>query len=185
VLAYAGETPLIIRAGGDGASGAKRLAFGFDLHDSSLPLQNDFPILVQNILNWFLPPKAAQAGRVTAGSPAFVAMEPGAASYDVLTPEGDLLAGLTRRQFDSTGEAGFYAVTQRDGAGEVIAESGFAVNPEVEGESELRTAGGSSDGAGQDGDGARLWRRWNLWPYVIFSALALMAAEWWVYHRGA
>ncbi len=183
VLAYIGEAPLIIRAENAGGNGTKRLAFGFDLHDSSLPLQKDFPILVQNILNWFLPPADAQTGRVTAGSPAFVTMAGDTASYDVLTPGGKNLTGLTRRQFDGTGEPGFYSVIQRDGAGGPLAESAFAINPVVEDESELRTAGGGT-GSAENG-GAELRRSLNLWPYVILSALLLMAAEWWVYHRGA
>ena len=28
---------------------------GFDLHDSNLPLKYDFPVLIQNILDWLLP----------------------------------------------------------------------------------------------------------------------------------
>ncbi len=183
VLAYSGEIPVIIADEAADAAGTKRLAFGFDFHDSDLPLKNDFPILVQNILGWFLPPKDARAGRVTAGFPAFVAMDGGVAAYDVLTPGGRRLTGLERRQFDDTREPGFYTVVTMDSAGAALAESGFAVNPAVEGESELRTAQGGT-GPVNTAETA-LWRRWNLWPYVILSALALMAAEWWVYHRGA
>ena len=28
---------------------------GFDLHNSNLPLKYDFPVLIQNILDWLLP----------------------------------------------------------------------------------------------------------------------------------
>ena len=30
-------------------------ALGFDLHDSNLPLKYDFPVLIQNMLDWLLP----------------------------------------------------------------------------------------------------------------------------------
>ena len=32
---------------------------GFDLHDSNLPLKYDFPVLIQNILDWLLPEETA------------------------------------------------------------------------------------------------------------------------------
>lgn len=35
------------------------VALGFDLHDSNLPLKYDFPVLIQNILNWLLPAETA------------------------------------------------------------------------------------------------------------------------------
>ena len=40
------------------------VAIGFDLHDSNLPLKYDFPVLIQNILDWLLPEAAetAEAG---------------------------------------------------------------------------------------------------------------------------
>ena len=31
------------------------VAIGFDLHNSNLPMKYDFPVLMQNILNWLLP----------------------------------------------------------------------------------------------------------------------------------
>ena len=31
------------------------VALGFDLHDSNLPMKYDFPVLIQNILDWLLP----------------------------------------------------------------------------------------------------------------------------------
>ena len=39
---------------------------GFDLHESNLPLKYDFPVLIQNILNWLLPEEeTAEAGERT------------------------------------------------------------------------------------------------------------------------
>ena len=37
---------------------------GFDLHNSNLPMKYDFPVLIQNILDWLLPEQAetAEAG---------------------------------------------------------------------------------------------------------------------------
>ena len=35
---------------------------GFDLHNSNLPLKYDFPVLIQNILDWLLPAEATADG---------------------------------------------------------------------------------------------------------------------------
>lgn len=179
-LAYIGDEPLIILGEEDGA---KRLAFGFDFHESNLPMQKDFPILVQNILAWFLPLKEGQTGQVAVGDTALISLQGGAAHYDIRLPDGNVLQGQSARQFTETQQPGFYAVTQYDGSGGVLTESGFAVNASASGESELRTAG-QTDG-GQAAQASELWRRWNIWPYLIIAALLLMSLEWWVYHRGA
>ena len=38
---------------------------GFDLHNSNLPLKYDFPVLIQNILDWLLPAETAEEGEST------------------------------------------------------------------------------------------------------------------------
>ena len=43
------------------------VVLGFDLHDSNLPLKYDFPVLIQNALNWLLP--ADTAAEADAGAP--------------------------------------------------------------------------------------------------------------------
>ena len=52
---HGGKTAL--RAGEDpvAAYTENEVVIGFDLHETNLPLKYDFPILVQNVLNWLLP----------------------------------------------------------------------------------------------------------------------------------
>ena len=45
------------------------VAFGFDLHNSNLPLKYDFPVLIQNILDWMLPSETAGEAENTALMP--------------------------------------------------------------------------------------------------------------------
>ena len=59
-------------------------ALGFDLHNSNLPLKYDFPVLIQNTLDWLLP-----AG--TAGDEETEALMPMAES-DVRTVAPDDMA---------------------------------------------------------------------------------------------
>ena len=42
---------------------------GFDLHNSNLPLKYDFPVLIQNMLDWLLPEETAEAGDTEALMP--------------------------------------------------------------------------------------------------------------------
>ncbi len=44
-------------------------AIGFDLHDSNLPLKYDFPVLIQNILDWILPTETEEAAETEAPMP--------------------------------------------------------------------------------------------------------------------
>ena len=37
-------------------------ALGFDLHNSNLPLKYDFPVLIQNTLDWLLPAETTGGG---------------------------------------------------------------------------------------------------------------------------
>ena len=39
-------------------------ALGFDLHNSNLPLKYDFPVLIQNMLDWLLPAEEETDGNV-------------------------------------------------------------------------------------------------------------------------
>lgn len=55
-----GEDPVIAWADGT-------VVLGFDLHDTNLPLKYDFPVLIQNILDWLLP--AETAGAAETGAP--------------------------------------------------------------------------------------------------------------------
>jgi hypothetical protein len=43
------------------------VVLGFDVHDSNLPLKYDFPVLIQNILDWLLPEETA--GETDTGAP--------------------------------------------------------------------------------------------------------------------
>ena len=42
---------------------------GFDLHNSNLPLKYDFPVLIQNMLDWLLPAETAEAEGTEAPMP--------------------------------------------------------------------------------------------------------------------
>ncbi|MCR8635477.1 vWA domain-containing protein [Paenibacillus radicis (ex Xue et al. 2023)] len=55
----------IVYAGSD--KGQPRLLFAFDLHQSDLPLRSEFPVLVQNAVEWLGSRQAFSLGRAVAG----------------------------------------------------------------------------------------------------------------------
>src|SRR5207244_5545110 len=61
------ETPLLVR----GEPGGRRVAvLGFDVHESDLPLQPAFPVLVQHLLDWLVPSGSVATPTIRAGEAA-------------------------------------------------------------------------------------------------------------------
>lgn len=183
-MLYCGETVLVL-AQGDG-EGTKRLAFGFDFHDSNLPMKKDFPILVQNVLAWFLPLREGQINQILADEALSVPLSRDAVSYSVTLPDEGTLTGQTQLQFSETGQLGFYGVTQEDAAGDVVATTAFSVNPGLGGgmESNLHTAP-RGEGTETEADQSPWSRSTQVLPYLVALVLLIMLLEWWVYHRGS
>ena len=77
------ETPLLIAGENDNRRIA---ALSFDLHDSDLPLQPGFPILINNMVNWFLPPPVTGDGQVSPDLPVTVQTWPGADQVTITAP---------------------------------------------------------------------------------------------------
>lgn len=179
-LVWSGSAALILASD----EAVKRLVFGFDLHDSNLPMTKDFPILVQNILEWFLPAKGGQTGTAAVYETVPVALGTGCASYSVELPDGRTVQAQTASQFTGTDEPGFYNLRQQDDGGEIVLETEFAVN--VSGgaaESDLYTAAVTDSAEAQSIEGS-FSRLSLLLPFIAILALLLMLVEWVVYHRG-
>lgn len=181
-LVYNGAEPLILASDSDTA---KRLAFGFELHGTNLPMMKDFPILVQNILEWFLPAKGGQTGTAAVYEAVPVALGTGSASYNVEKPDGHVVQDQTAPQFAGADTPGFYRLTQQSDGGETVLETEFAVNVSSAGaaESDLYTAAPTGSLEEQD-TGSGFTRLSLLLPFIAILALILMLVEWVVYHRG-
>jgi len=160
----------------------------FDLHDSDLPLQIAFPVLIANITGWLSPGRAFDApGSLRPGDP--VQITPGASTTAVLVEKPD---GATWTEpvgegpmlFADTGQLGLYTVALRDADGERPAGT-FAVNLFSPLESEIRPAtairlGQTAVEAPAEADvGQR-----ELWPWLVAAAFLILTVEWWVHFRG-
>ena len=167
-----------------------RLAvLAFDLHQSDLPLQIAFPILVANLAGWLLPPGGAAGGEIVrAGNPLPIQPVADAARVIVSTPDGrrhELSIGQALPIFATTDHLGVYRAEQFDAAGTLLRSDPFAVNlfdpaesdiaprPAVRvGQAEVRAAQPGAEG------------RREFWPWLAGAALGVGGVEWWVFHRG-
>jgi Ca-activated chloride channel homolog len=175
------ETPLLLV----GEQAGRRLAvLGFDVHQSDLPLQPGFPVLMQHLLNWLVPPSSTATPVVQVGDSISLAPLPETVGVDVVTPDGQRVAvapPLPPPPFSSTDRPGLYQVVQRDASGRETT-SFFAVNFVNAGESRLkpgRESGAPPIGARRE----PLKAPQEIWESFAVAALVLLGLEfglaWW------
>lgn len=179
-----GQNPLLLA----GELENQRIAvFAFDIHNSDLPLKVDFPILIQNLMEWMLPRAVDQDLKKFAGEELAINPLPHAKEVYVTTPSGrniPVAPPFPIIPFDDTEEVGVYKLEQILEDGEAV-ESFFTVHIPVHKESNLRQSSEMLDIDGWEPDQkvAPLGRR-EIWNILIWAALALILLEWWVYQRG-
>lgn len=183
-IIVAPETPLLIA--GENAN-RHVAALGFDLHESDFPLQPSFPILIYNMINWFLPAPVPGDGQVTAGVPVSVQTWPGADKVTIMTPDQrSVVVGppFPVTPFASTNALGIYQVIQnvrgqaRYGA--------FSVNLFNPLQSQLAPAKAlpvakSTNFTTSTTNVPRELR--EVWPWIAAFLLLILCIEWWLFSR--
>lgn len=168
--------------------GRRVVVAGFDLHQTDLPLQVAFPILMANLLEWLQPAQAVDApDALGAGEPVAIRPLPEADEIVVTPPGGGQSVTLRPSAsvaFAGTDALGVYTVEQRKG-GEALGEpERFAVNLFSREESNIApVAGLLFSGAAGEVASPNERRPLEVWPWVLAAALGLLAVEWWYYHR--
>ena len=182
ILVEAAGLPLVFVGEVEG----RRIAvINFDLHDSDLPLQVAFPILIAELIRHLAPPQAVDVAELRPGEPLHINLGSEVREVVVTSPSGRVFplepsAGGFR--FTETDELGLYLLEYSGTAAQ--GQDRFAVNLFDSGESSIRPAesvlaGGSSIGPARSGDiGLR-----ELWPWLIEAALLILLTEWWIDHR--
>lgn len=146
---------------------------GFDLHDSNLPLQAGFPVMMQNLLDHLLPQAEALVQGGACGGAIEVQLPVNAQSAQVLYPSG-------RRETPPcpADEAGLYRLVA-EGAGEVIDQPFFMHIPLAESDVRGEAPTVLVQGSGQAG---RMGREWA--QALMLAAFGLLLVEWGVSRRG-
>ena len=179
------ETPLLIAGENDN----RRIsALSFDLHDSDLPLQPSFPILINNMVNWFLPPPVAGDGQASPDLPVTVQAWPGADQVTITAPNQQAVTvapPFPAPPFAQTNTIGIYQVVQQVHG--QVKRGAFAVNLFDPQQSRLAPASQlpvahSSDFSPGNNAVPRVLR--EIWPWIAALLLLILCIEWWLFSRG-
>jgi len=163
----------------------RQALFGFDLHESDLPLRIAFPILVENLSEWMLPP-SVPSHSFHPDEPVTIVPETGATSVTVIRPDNSrrLLASTAIATFGDTDPTGLYTVEQVV-AGSVD-RSWFTVNLFSEQISQLKPAERLTLPPVNTAATVHALHRGQLeiWPWIALIALCIVVIEWLAFHRG-
>jgi hypothetical protein len=166
--------------------GLKRVAFGFDVTRSDLPLRVAFPILIINALDWFAGDEEGLINTYKTGESWAVQLlneeaaraaeasvaEPGGRSFKAPVQEGRVFLWGSR--------AGIYKITAGQAPPQRIAANlADAMESDITPASEL-TMGGRTLEAPR---GFGLALRREIWIYLLLAAFALTLLEWLTYNR--
>ncbi|PYI51729.1 vWA domain-containing protein [Paenibacillus flagellatus] len=193
-LVYAGEE-----------NGLPRIALAFALQRTDWPLRPEFPVFVQNALEWLTSAQGGSLGRAVAGERKEIAVSPRAASAEWVAEDGGAAAGTEIET--SSGRPspvqpvpaipGLYRLVEKDEAGHTVQTRWLGVMPDP-GESGRAAAplsfgpdasnGGETNGTGAadlTDSTAERGAPYALWRWLAVLALAFVVWEWGVYRRGA
>jgi Ca-activated chloride channel family protein len=187
-----GTTVIAGDAGGDSApmllagevDGRRLAVLAFDLHDSDLPLQVAFPLLISNLVSWLAPGQGGNLpDQVLPGDAVSLNLPLEVETASVVRPDGSSAryqADAGRLVFPDTGQLGVYRVRWGESG-----ETRFAVNLFSPRESRIGPAASLpllEAGAGaEDATQGQARREW--WRPLAFAALGLLTVEWIVYQR--
>jgi Ca-activated chloride channel family protein len=173
----------IVTSGGDALvwageeQGRRVVMVGFDLARSDLPLKVEFPLLLANSITWLTGRDGVAAERtVRVGEP--LTIRGAAAEATVTTPEGEV------RQVSARESVAVFADTHRAGLYEVAGAQPFAASLLSEAESDTTPRDSVKTRAGEVGGQAETFEsEREIWQWLALAALAVLAVEWWIYHR--
>lgn len=180
-----GDAPLIVAGEREGRRVA---AIAFDLHDSDLPLQPAFPLLMRNLVTYLLPlPSGGLPVSVAPGSTVPIeAAQPEVTSLLVEDPTGKettfpVGAERPRLAFADTDAQGVYYITQYAGE-EIVAQEAFTVNLFAPDESQIAPnpspqLPASAPAQAASGANDEVFKQ-ELWPPVALAGIGILLLEW-------
>jgi hypothetical protein len=186
--------PLVVAEGGPliltGEWEGRRIAIvTFDLHDSDLPLQIAFPVLMANITGWLSPGRPFDVAEgLRPGDPVGISTGVSRAALIVSKPDGAFWRAPGDAEeiiFTESDQLGLYSVSLQDDSGERLVGS-FAVNLFSPAEARIRPAETVRFGqsAATTAEKEAIGQR-ELWPGLLVVGLVVLLIEWWIHHRGA
>ena len=183
-LISTGGDPLLLAGEADGRQVA---IITFDIHNSDLPLQITWPILMANLMEWFAPQTVlTTTNALNVGDPLVIRPPLTAESLRITAPDG------TERTLPIDRQSLIYAETRQTGIYQLDVQTGdsvqqtqlFTVNLFDPNESRIQpqpsiTLGGTTFTPVEGEEVGQL----ELWPVVALLALLILLIEWYVYHQ--
>jgi Ca-activated chloride channel family protein len=163
------------------------LSFDARYPNTDMVLQPAWPILIAELTTWFSPPGIMNVtGSLSPGAPVTVRFIEGATGAVITLPNDrrvTLTADSSEAVFADTLKPGLYRVDLVKN-GSVFKSEPFAVDLFDPGESRIAPRENVTIGTQTIARATReeIGRR-EFWPWVVGIGLALLMAEWWVYHR--
>lgn len=195
-IAYVDDTPLIYAGH---VNGMPRVAYTFDLHRTDLPLRPEFPVLVNNTIQWLTSAQAQNLGMAAADELLELSLMTSTqhASWQSLSNDAEvypaeLIEGEVSHLQTTPSIPGLYAFIEQDGQGNTVQSRLLNVVMEQR-ESNLALASETFNDAWGDDDreptGGRLGEtqlvKRSFIPWLIMIIFVLVIFEWEVYRRGA
>lgn len=168
--------------------GRKIVVLAFDLHNSDLPVQVAFPLLLSNLVSYLVPGSGADAAQLAPGQPLALPVDASITAVRITHPDGSLVTPEARNgqviDADTT-MPGVYVVEQFQGE-KLVARQRFAVNlfdpaeSAIGPQAELKVP--QISGLQQATTAERIGRQ-EFWRWLAALALVVLVVEWLVYQR--
>ncbi|MEY8320451.1 BatA and WFA domain-containing protein [Lachnospiraceae bacterium 46-61] len=177
-ILQADEKPLAIA----GEQNGKKMAiFAFDIHDTDLPLQKEFPILIYNLQNWFFAQNIQQSLQsIVSGQVLEISLLPETKQSYVLLPNEksvNIAPPFPPLPFIDTEQTGIYTLIQKNETQQQTKNT-FAVNAKTEGESDLIQKYQTEQQQQQENTKKVIKTGRSIQTFVIIVLLLLLFLEW-------
>ncbi len=161
------------------------MVFGFDLHETNLPVQPFFPVIMTRAIQELLPGDVNKISAVNAGDAIELSIDPESKEVYVIAPDGNktlIAPPFPATAFDETTQIGSYTIEQR--LENETENQRFFVNAPSEREFALSNRTEADEP--NHGADARSMPPvgWSLKTPLLWLLLAILLIEWWVYTNG-
>lgn len=178
-----GESGAAMVAGEKGNMRALWTGFRLDLAHGPFPLTVSYPIFISNALRWLAHADHTDSSQVRTGDAVPLDAPPTAGQVTVIRPDGtktDVAVGTRGGGvFDGTDQVGVYTASASNGF-----HRSFAANLVDFAESDIRPQPRPELASGGPAEvGHRVSVSREMWPWLAVLLLALLALEWWAFHR--
>jgi len=162
------------------------MVFGFDLHETNLPVKPFFPVIMTRIVQELLPESSNSIAAVNAGDQIELSVDPEAEEVSIVFPDGNrklIAPPFPVTTFSETVQTGLYTLEQKLKNDTI--QKQFFVNAPSEKEnaiakSVMKNAGQNSE----NGQNIRSSGGWSLRTLLLWLLLLILLIEWWVYANG-